>query len=70
MLEVTEAAISVWGADRVGVRIAPSGTYGSMSDSNPHAIFGYVTTQLDRLGVAYLHVIEPRIKGIEEIAKG
>ncbi|WP_426423509.1 alkene reductase [Bradyrhizobium genosp. A] len=70
MLEVTQAAISVWGADRVGVRIAPSGSYGSMSDSDPAATFGYVTTELDRLGIAYLHVVEPRIKGIEEIAKG
>jgi N-ethylmaleimide reductase len=70
LLEITRAAISVWGADRVGVRIAPSGTYGSMSDSNPAATFSYVVTELDRLGVAYLHVVEPRIKGIEEVAKG
>jgi N-ethylmaleimide reductase len=70
LLEVTKGAISVWGADRVGVRIAPSGTYGSMSDSSPAATFGYVTEQLDRLGVGYLHVIEPRIKGIELVADG
>ena len=70
LLEITQAAISVWGADRVGVRIAPSGTYGSMSDSNPAATFGYVVIELDRLGIAYLHVVEPRIKGIDEIAKG
>lgn len=70
LLEVTQAAISVWGADRVGVRIAPSGTYGSMSDSDPAATFGYVTTRLDRLGIAYLHVVEPRIKGTEEISHG
>ena len=70
LLEVTQAAISVWGADRVGVRIAPSGTYGSMSDSDPAATFGYVATELDRLGIAYLHVVEPRIKGTEEIAHG
>src|SRR5258708_9278920 len=70
LLEVTQAAISVWGADRVGVRIAPSGTYGSMSDSDPAATFGYVATELDRLSIAYLHVVEPRIKGIEEIVKG
>jgi N-ethylmaleimide reductase len=68
MLEVTQAAVSVWGADRVGVRIAPSGTYGSMSDSDPATTFDYVTTQLDRLGIAYLHVVEPRIKGNEEIS--
>src|SRR5882757_3856990 len=70
LLEVTQAAISVWGADRVGVRIAPSGTYGSMSDSDPAATFGYVATEFDRLGIAYLHVVEPRIKGTEEISHG
>ena len=70
LLEITQAAISVWGADRVGVRLSPSGTYGSMSDSDPAATFAYVAGQLDRLGVAYLHVVEPRIKGIEEIGKG
>ncbi len=70
MLEVTDAAISVWGADRVGVRLAPGGTCGSMWDSNPPATFGYVTELLDRRGIAYLHVIEPRIKGIELMAEG
>jgi N-ethylmaleimide reductase len=70
LLEITEAAISIWGADRVGVRLSPNSTYGSMSDSDPTATFGYAARQLDRLGVAYLHLIEPRIKGIEEIAKG
>ena len=70
LLEVTQAAISAWGADRVGVRISPSGTYRSMSDSNPPATFGYAATQLDRLGIAYLHVVEPRIKGTEEISRG
>ena len=41
-----------------------------MSDSNPAATFGYVVTELDRIGIAYLHVVEPRIKGTEEIAEG
>jgi N-ethylmaleimide reductase len=70
LLEVTQAAISVWGGDRVAVRIAPSGTYGSMHDSNPEKTFRYVTGQLDRLGLAYLHVVEPRIKGTELIREG
>jgi N-ethylmaleimide reductase len=69
LLEITEAAISVWGADRVGVRLSPSGTYGSMSDSDPARTFGYVASKLDGLGIAYLHVVEPRIKGIEQVAK-
>lgn len=70
LLEITQATISVWGANRVGVRISPSSTYGSMSDSDPEATFGYVTTELDRLGIAYLHVVEPRIKGTEDVAHG
>ena len=67
LLEVTEAAVSVWGGRRVAVRLSPSGTYGDMSDSNPQRTFGYVAEQLNRFGLAYLHVIEPRIKGIELI---
>ena len=70
LLEVVEAAVSVWGGDRVAVRLAPSGEYGSMSDSNPKATFGYVAEQLNRFGLAYLHIVEPRIKGIELIREG
>ncbi|HEY0799975.1 MAG TPA: alkene reductase [Steroidobacteraceae bacterium] len=69
LLEVTDALISVWGADRVGVRIAPSGTYGSMHDSDPETTFGYVTEQLDKRGIGYLHVVEPRVKGTETIGE-
>lgn len=59
--DVTQAAIDVWGSDRVGVRLTPSGSYGSMSDSNRHATFSYVATMLDTMGVAYLHIVQPRI---------
>jgi N-ethylmaleimide reductase len=41
-----------------------------MSDSNPATTFGYVTEQLDKRAIAYLHVVEPRIKGIELISEG
>jgi N-ethylmaleimide reductase len=67
LLEITSAAISVWGQGRVGVRLSPSSSYGSMYDSNPEATFGYATKALDALGLAYLHVVEPRIKGNETI---
>ena len=68
LLEITKAAIEVWEADRVGVRISPSGTYGSMSDSSPQETFAYVAEKLSDLGIAYLHVVEPRIKGAELIS--
>jgi N-ethylmaleimide reductase len=70
LLEVVEAMASVWGGDRVGVRIGPGGTWNHMSDSNWEALFDYLAGQLNRFGLAYLHVIEPRIKGNVLIAEG
>src|SRR5476651_264795 len=63
LLEVVEALVSVWDADRVAVRIAPSGTWNGMSDSDPQALFAHLALQLDRFGLAYLHIVEPRVKG-------
>ena len=70
LVEVVEALVPVWDADRVGVRIAPSGTYNGMADSNPRALFRYVAERLNIFGLAYLHVIEPRIKGADLVAEG
>jgi N-ethylmaleimide reductase len=69
LFEAVEALIGVWGADHVGVRIAPSGTFNGMADSNPRALFRYVAERLNDFNLAYLHVIEPRIKGGELIAE-
>jgi N-ethylmaleimide reductase len=69
LLDVTKAAVGVWGGDKVAVRIAPSGDWAGMSDSNPEATFGYVAEQLNAFGLAYLHVIEPRIRGSELIVE-
>ena len=63
LMEVTEAVTSVWGADRVGVRLSPSSTFNSMYDSNPEALFSYVANALDHFGLAYLHIVEPRVDG-------
>jgi N-ethylmaleimide reductase len=41
-----------------------------MSDSNPQALFAYVAGQLNRFGLAYLHIIEPRVHGNVLIAEG
>lgn len=66
LFETLDAVVSVWGPGRVALRLSPSGTYGTMSDSDPHATFGYVAGRLNSYDLAYLHVIEPRIRGINE----
>jgi len=69
MLEVLEAMVSVWGGNRVAVRIGPRGAFNGMSDSNPGPLFDYLAGQLNRFGLAYLHIIEPRVKGNVLIAE-
>jgi len=54
MLEVADAAISVMGAKRVGMHLAPRGDSQDMHDSNPAATFGYVAHELGKRGLAFL----------------
>ncbi|MCR5888371.1 alkene reductase [Hymenobacter sp. J193] len=59
VLEVVQAVVDELGADRVGIRFAPQGS-SSIKDSDPVATFSYVTEQLNRFKLAYLHVVEAR----------
>jgi 2,4-dienoyl-CoA reductase-like NADH-dependent reductase (Old Yellow Enzyme family) len=54
LLEVTDAAIEVWGAGRVGVHLAPRRDAHDMSDSNPAQTFGYVARELGKRGIAFI----------------
>jgi N-ethylmaleimide reductase len=67
LLAVINTVVDVWGSDRVGVRLSPSGKFGTMSDRDPMALFTYVVTALDRLQLAYIHIIEPRVAGNETV---
>lgn len=54
MLEVTDAAISVWGADRVGMHLAPRADSHDMGDSDLAATFGHVAAELGRRKIAFI----------------
>lgn len=58
LFEVCDAVISVWGADRVGVHLAPRGDAHDMGDDNPAETFGYAATKLGRRGMAFLFIRE------------
>jgi 2,4-dienoyl-CoA reductase-like NADH-dependent reductase (Old Yellow Enzyme family) len=58
MLEVADAAISVWGTDRVGMHLAPRGDAHDMGDSNAAETFGYIARELGRRRIAFLCVRE------------
>ena len=63
LLEITQAAIEVWGANRVGVRLSPYGIANGSGEADPMPLYSHVITSLDPLGLAYLHFIEPRSSG-------
>ena len=54
MLEVTDAAVSVWGANRVGVHLAPRMDSHDMGDTDPRATFGYVARELGNRKIAFI----------------
>ena len=59
LIEVTQALIGEWGGERVGVRLSPTNPYNDIADSNPAATFSTAVSELNRLGIAYLHIVEP-----------
>ncbi len=66
LLEVVDAVIAVWGAGRVGVRISPLNSYNDMKDSDPVALTTYVATELDRRGIAFLHLMRGDFFGVQK----
>ena len=58
MLEAVDAAISVWGADRVGLHLSPALPANGNGDSDPAATYGYVARECSARGLAFLFVRE------------
>lgn len=54
LFEVVDAAIAVFEAGRVGLRISPLVAFNDMLDSDPNGLVQYVSEQIDRRGLAFL----------------
>lgn len=61
VLEVVKAVCDEIGADKVGVRMTPEGRFMGMGDDTPKDTFGYIAKELNAFGIAYLHLVEPRM---------
>ena len=58
LLEATDAAISVWGPERVSVRLSPRNPFNGMNDSDPEKTYLYVVEQLEKRRLGILHFME------------
>ncbi len=62
-VQVTQAVVDVWGADRVGIRVSPTGSFNDMSDADPVTTYSALAHELDKLGIAYIEVVEDSFQG-------
>ena len=67
-LEVVDAAISVWGKERVGIRLSPvTASNGALPDSNTPATYGALVEALAIRGIAFVHFIEGNTGGARDL---
>ncbi|GKV35193.1 hypothetical protein SLEP1_g43495 [Rubroshorea leprosula] len=65
-LEIVEAVANEIGADKVGIRLSPFAAYNEAGDSNPKALGLYMAEALNKYGIVYCHMVEPRMKTVGE----
>ncbi|EWY40172.1 12-oxophytodienoate reductase [Skermanella stibiiresistens SB22] len=68
MLEATEAVVGVWGGDRVGIRLSPTTPANDIADSDPEPVFSHAVEQLNRFGLAYIHLVEGSTGASREVS--
>jgi len=57
-VEVLQAMSDAIGAKRVGFRISPGNPYNDMADSDPAATFGPFLDEGNKIGLAYVHLVD------------
>ncbi|KAF3006828.1 hypothetical protein E8E13_010606 [Curvularia kusanoi] len=60
-LEVTKACAKAVGAEKVGFRVSPWSPFQGMRMEDPVPTFSYLTSELKKIGLGYLHAIESRV---------
>ncbi|CAK9143737.1 unnamed protein product [Ilex paraguariensis] len=65
-LEIVEAISNEIGADKVGLRLSPFANYMESGDSNPKALGLYMAESLNKYGILYCYMVEPRMVTVGE----
>lgn len=67
--EITEAILTVWSSERVGIRLSPNGSFNDMGSPDFRETFLYVAKQLNTYGLAYLHIMDGLAFGFHELGE-
>lgn len=66
LFEILDAVISVWGSDRVGLRLSPLNSFNAMRDSDPIGLYTWLAEKLNDFSLAYLHVMRGDLYKIQQ----
>jgi N-ethylmaleimide reductase len=59
VLEIIRALREVFTNGQVGIKLSPTIPYNGMIDSDPVKTFSYLIAELDKLDIAYVHLMQP-----------
>lgn len=62
-LRVVDAVLEVWGKERTGIRVSPTGSANGMYDENPVETYGAFASALNERGLVYIEVVEDSFQG-------
>jgi N-ethylmaleimide reductase len=66
---VAKASVDAIGADRVGIRLSPYGTFnGSTADAQTDEVYLQLTERLSALGLAYIHIVDHSSMGAPPVS--
>ncbi len=69
LLEVVAAVCEVFPSNRVGVRLSPNGAFNDMGSPDYREQYSYAASELDKLNLAYLHVMDGLAFGFHELGE-
>lgn len=59
VLDVMQEMVNAIGKDKAGIKLSPSIPFNSIIDSDPTALYTHLITELDKMPLAYIHLMNP-----------
>lgn len=66
LFEILDTVISVWGSDRVGLRLSPLNGVNDMVDEDPEGLTAWLAERLNAYDLAYLHLMRGNFRGQQQ----
>ncbi|MDP1593248.1 MAG: alkene reductase [Gallionella sp.] len=68
-VEVAKAAAAAIGAGHIGMRISPYGVFnGTVADAEMDALYAALITELNAIGLVYIHIVDHSAMGAPEVS--